>query len=99
MDPYGTLYVYNKSNHIGWDYVSGVVTGISIELNKGSLTGDNNFDFIIGGTFYNTVDIVVDSFFTRDKVSVQYSKFNITNGISFLTENEGWTIENITFRN
>ncbi|MFX1239761.1 MAG: DUF2341 domain-containing protein [Promethearchaeota archaeon] len=96
-DPFGTIYFFNSTTHLGWDYAQGTWTGIILNLNRASLTNDNNFEFLISGTFDNTIDIVADAYFIRDKINVQYSKFNISNQISLLTEGEGWVISNITF--
>ncbi len=96
-DPYGNFYMYHKDNHTGWDYSQGTWTGISLFLDKESPTGDNNFDFIIGGSYNNPVDIIAESYFIRDTENVEYPKFNQTDSISIPTEVEGWAIESITF--
>jgi hypothetical protein len=96
-DPYGGFYFYNFTNHLGYDYAQGTWTGITVNLNRGSQTNDNKFNFIIGGTFDGTVDIVVDAYCLRNSLSVQYSKFNVSDSISLLSESEGWAISNITF--
>ncbi|MFW9783800.1 MAG: DUF2341 domain-containing protein, partial [Candidatus Heimdallarchaeota archaeon] len=96
-DPYGGFYVFNFTNHLGWDYAQGTWKGITLALNKGSLTNDNIFDFVINGTFNGFVDLVVDAYCIRDSISVQYSKFNVSDSISFLSKSEGWIISNITF--
>jgi hypothetical protein len=97
-DPYGEFsYVFTNSTHGGWDYTQGTWTGITIDLNKASRHNDNNFGFIIGGTFDGSVDIIADAYFIRDSLSVQYSKFNISSDISLLTEVGGWAINNVTF--
>ncbi|MFX1379877.1 MAG: DUF2341 domain-containing protein [Promethearchaeota archaeon] len=96
-DPYGTfVYTFNYNNS-GWDYTQGTWTGITLNLNQASRTNDNNFEFIIRGTFENTVDIIADAYFIRDLINVQYSKFNVSSEISLLSEVEGWIISNITF--
>ncbi|MHA1913418.1 MAG: DUF2341 domain-containing protein [Promethearchaeota archaeon] len=97
-DPYGEFYyVFTNSTHTGWDYTQGTWTGITLDLNRASRNNDNNFGFIIGGTFDGTVDIVANAYFIRDSLNVQYSKYNISKEISLLTETEGWTISNVTF--
>ncbi|MFX1279204.1 MAG: DUF2341 domain-containing protein [Promethearchaeota archaeon] len=97
-DPYGGFYyVFDNDTHSGWNYAQGTWTGISLQLNYASPTHNNNFEFIIGGTFDNTVDIIVDAFFIRDSINVQYSKFNVSNELSLLSKMEGWAINNITF--
>jgi hypothetical protein len=97
-DPYGEFsYVFTNSTHGGWDYTQGTWTGITIDLNRASRYNDNNFGFIIGGTFDGSVDIIADAYFIRDSLSIQYSKFNISTEISLLTEVGGWAINNVTF--
>ncbi|MFX0005701.1 MAG: DUF2341 domain-containing protein, partial [Candidatus Hermodarchaeota archaeon] len=96
-DPYGYIYFFDNSTHLGWDYAQGTWTGIVLNLNRASRTNDNKFEFLISGTFDNTIDIIADAYFIRDKINVQYSKFNISNEISLLTKGEGWVISNITF--
>jgi len=97
LDPYGSFHIFNTTNHAGWDFPLGQWTGITLNLDKRSPLNNNNFKFTIGGTFDNTVDIIADSLLIRDSINIQYSKFNVTNEISVLTENEGWAIKNITF--
>ena len=97
VNDYGILEVFNISNHNGHDYALGTWTGIEINIDKSSPTGDNSFEFTIGGTFDGTIDIIADALFIRDKINVQYSRFNITETISLLTAAEGWAIRNITF--
>ncbi|MHA2185904.1 MAG: hypothetical protein ACXAAI_12995, partial [Promethearchaeota archaeon] len=97
LDPFGVNRVFNTSNHAGWDYNLGVWTGITINIDKGSPTNDNIFDFYISGTFDNTIDAIVDASFIRNKISAQYRKYNVSNSILFLSESEGWAISNITF--
>ncbi|MFX1551679.1 MAG: hypothetical protein ACFFB9_15120, partial [Promethearchaeota archaeon] len=96
-DPYGTFAYYFDYNHSGWDYTQGTWTGITLNLNRASRTNDNNFEFIISGTFDNTVDIIADAYFIRDAINVQYSQFNISSEISLLAKVEGWIISNVTF--
>ncbi len=97
MSDYGILKVINTSNHNGHNYALGSWTGIELNINKRSPTGDNNFEFTIGGTFDGTIDIIADALFIRDKINVQYRRFNITEAMSLLTEAEGWAIKNVTF--
>ncbi|MFW9877445.1 MAG: hypothetical protein ACFFG0_30535, partial [Candidatus Thorarchaeota archaeon] len=97
VNDYGIFKIFNSSNHNGHDYNLGTWRGLEIELDKSSPTGDNNFEFTIGGTFDNTVDIIADASFTRDKIKIQYNRFNVTNAISLLATREGWAIKNITF--
>ena len=97
LNDYGIFKIFNTSNHDGHDYALGTWTGLELNINKRSPTGDNNFEFTIGGTFDGAIDIIADSFFIRDKINIQYTRFNITESISLLTEVEGWAIKNITF--
>ena len=97
MSDYGILKVINTINHSGHNYALGTWTGIELNIDKRSPTGDNNFEFTIGGTFDGTIDIIADALFIRDKINVQYRRFNIIEAISLLTEAEGWAIKNITF--
>jgi len=97
-DPYNKSYTFNSSNHSGWDYDLGTWTGITLFLNKESPTNDNSFKFTFGGSFDDTIDIIANSYFIRDSINIQYSKFNITDEISIFTEREGWAIKNITFQ-
>ncbi|MFX1426790.1 MAG: DUF2341 domain-containing protein, partial [Promethearchaeota archaeon] len=96
-DPYGAFSYIFDNNTSGWDYTQGTWTGITLLLNYASPTNNNNFEFLIGGSFINTVDIVVDAYFIRDSLNVQYSKFNVSNEISLIAEVEGWAINNVTF--
>ncbi len=96
-DPYGGFHMFHKDNYTGWDYDQGTWEGIYFSLDKKSLTSDNTFDFIIGGSFDNPVDIIAEAYFLRDIIKIQYSKFNITDSLSLLTEIEGWVIKNISF--
>lgn len=96
-DPYSNLYVYHKDNHSGWDFSQGSWTGISLILDKKSPTDDNNFDFIIGGSYDNPVDITAEAYFIRETETLEITKFNQTDSISILTEVEGWVIKNVIF--
>ncbi|MCK4284663.1 MAG: DUF2341 domain-containing protein [Candidatus Lokiarchaeota archaeon] len=97
VSDYGIFKVFNTSNHNGHNYALNTWTGIEFNLNKNSPTGDNNFEFVIGGTFAGTIDIIADASFIRDKINIQYERFNITDAISLLEAAEGWAIKNITF--
>jgi len=94
---FGIFNIFNKSNHNGWNYEQSKWTGITLDINKESSTGDNNFEFTIGGSFDGSVDIIADTYFIRDTINIQYSKFNTSEEISILTGEEGWAIKNITF--
>ncbi len=97
MSDYGILKVINTINHSGHNYALGTWTGIELNIDKRSPTSDNKFEFTIGGTFDGTIDIIADALFIRDKINVQYRRFNITEAMSLLTEAEGWAIKNVTF--
>jgi len=97
LDPFGTNRIFNISNHLGSDYNLGLWTGITINLNKGSPTNDNNFEFFISGTFDGAIDVITDASFIRNGINAQYVKFNISHTISLLSESEGWAIKNVTF--
>ncbi|MHA2393806.1 MAG: LamG-like jellyroll fold domain-containing protein [Promethearchaeota archaeon] len=97
LDPYGVNRIFNISNHVGYDYNLGVWTGITLDIDKESPTSDNNFEFIINGTFDNTIDVIADASFVRNHLSLQYMKFNVSDTISLLSESQGWVIKNITF--
>ena len=97
VDPYDSFHMFHYSNHSGYNYITGTWKGLEIKLDKSSPTKDNNFEFIIGGSFDGTVDVIADVSFIRDKINNQYSRFNITNIISILSAAEGWAIKNITF--
>ncbi|MHA2393803.1 MAG: DUF2341 domain-containing protein [Promethearchaeota archaeon] len=97
LDPYGVNRIFNISNHVGWDYNLGVWTGICLDIDKESPSNDNFFEFMINGTFDNTIDVVADASFVRNDLNLQYMKFNVSESITFLTESEGWAIKNVTF--
>ncbi|MFX1376531.1 MAG: DUF2341 domain-containing protein [Promethearchaeota archaeon] len=96
-DPYGGFHMFHRNNHSGWDFDQGTWEGIYISLDIASPSNNNIFNFSIGGSFNNPVDIIAEAFFVRNTIHLQYSKFNITNSLSILTEIEGWAIKNITF--
>jgi len=96
-DPYSRYYMFHASNHSGKDYALNKWTGIVINLNRNSPTVNNNFEFVIGGSFSGTVDIIADAYFIRDKIEVKYVKFNATDTISIVSEAQGWAIEDIRF--
>ncbi|MFX1324090.1 MAG: DUF2341 domain-containing protein [Promethearchaeota archaeon] len=97
LDPFGVNKTFNISNHAGYDYNLGVWTGLNLVINKESPTHDNNFEFIISGTFDNTIDVIADASFIRNDLNSQYFKYNVSDTISLLSESEGWAIKNITF--
>ena len=97
VDPYGSFNMFHYGNHSGHNHGLGTWTGIMLNLDKSSPTNNNSFEFIIGGSFDGTIDIIADATFIRDKINVQYSRFNITESIPLLTAVEGWAIKNITF--
>ncbi|MFX0081313.1 MAG: LamG-like jellyroll fold domain-containing protein [Candidatus Hodarchaeota archaeon] len=100
-DDYGGKHIFNTSNSNYYYYDSIANNGswynLEIALNKGSLIGNNNFTFKIDGTFTESIDIIVDAYFIRDTINIQFSEFNITDTISVLTEVEGWAIKRISF--
>ncbi|MBY8985798.1 MAG: DUF2341 domain-containing protein [Candidatus Lokiarchaeota archaeon] len=96
-DPYGNFYMYHKDNHSGWDFIQGSWTGISLLLDMMSPTDDNNFDFIIGGSYNDPIDIIAEVYFIRNTEDVELTKFNQTDSISIQTEIEGWVIKNVVF--
>ncbi len=104
LGPYGEFLKVSKKNatDVGSSYdfsvgKEGWWIGIPFELNKESPFSNNTFNFIIGGTFDSTVDIVAEASFVRDKVNVEYKKFNITTDtIALLSDGNGWVITNIT---
>ncbi|MFX0036940.1 MAG: hypothetical protein ACFE9I_15020, partial [Candidatus Hermodarchaeota archaeon] len=97
VDPYGSFKMFHYNNHSGHNYTLGTWTGLKLNLEKTSPTSDNNFEFTIGGSFDGNIDINADVSFIREKINVQYSRFNITEMLSLLTAVEGWAIKNITF--
>ncbi|MFX1420468.1 MAG: hypothetical protein ACFE9N_16305, partial [Promethearchaeota archaeon] len=78
------------ANNGSWSY-------LEVSLNKGEVTSGDTFNFTFDGTFVGDIDIIATSYYIRDKINVQYSKFNITDTLSILTMPEGWAIQNITF--
>jgi len=97
VDPYGINRIFNTSNHAGWDYNLGIWTGITIDLNKRSPTGDNSFEFIINGTFDGTIDVITEASFIRNNINVQYYQYNVSDSISILSASEGWAMKNVSF--
>ncbi|MFX1428260.1 MAG: DUF2341 domain-containing protein, partial [Promethearchaeota archaeon] len=97
QDPYGTNSIFNTSNHLGWDYNLGIWTGITIDLDKTSPTNDNNFEFVISGTFNGTIDVIAEASFIRNNFNVQYYQYNVSESISILSASEGWAMKNVTF--
>jgi hypothetical protein len=97
IDPYGQFYMFHASNHTGENYLLGEWIGISINLNKNSPTLNNNFEFVVGGSFSGTIDVIADIYFIRDKIEAKYVKVNITDTINILSEADGWAIKEIRF--
>ena len=102
LGPYGEFLKIAKSNYsdvgsiYNWD--ENWWTGITFDLNKNSPTNDNTFNFVIGGSFDGTVDIVAEALFIRDSINAEYTKFNVsTDTFSILSDKNGWVINNITF--
>ncbi|MFX0031026.1 MAG: hypothetical protein ACFE8B_17560, partial [Candidatus Hermodarchaeota archaeon] len=97
IDPYGINKIFNTSNHAGWDYNLGIWTGITIDLNKRSPTGDNSFEFIINGTFEGTIDVIAEASFIRNNINLQCYQYNVSDSISILSASEGWAMKNVSF--
>ncbi len=101
VDPNNEFWMWHETNAtvLGsqYNYLQGWWKGITLDLDTCSPTGDNLFNFTIGGSFDSTVDIVAYSWFLRDKVNVEYSQFNVTDDISIISDENGWVIKNITF--
>ncbi|MFX1501785.1 MAG: hypothetical protein ACFFDH_12550, partial [Promethearchaeota archaeon] len=100
-DPYGIKYIWNKDNVSNYYFYSadssnGTWFDLNINLNKESPTQDNNFEFIINGSFIGSVDIVAKAYFLRDFVKIKYSKYNLTNNLTIQANYEGWSIKKIT---
>jgi len=100
-DDFGVKYIFNSSNSDYYYYsptaINGTWNNLEIIFNKGSKLDNNAFNFKIEGTLSSPIDIVADIYFIRDVIQIQYSKFNISDSISVLTNQEGWVIKNITF--
>ncbi|MFX0018900.1 MAG: hypothetical protein ACFFAF_09240, partial [Candidatus Hermodarchaeota archaeon] len=100
-DDDGIKYIFNSSNSNYYYFsqwaTNGSWTNLEIYLNKPNIKEGATFNFIIDGTFVANIDVIAKAYFTRDSIDVQYSRFNVTNSISILTEVEGWSIKNITF--
>lgn len=80
------------------DATNGTWIDLLIPLNKESPTNNNTFSFRIEGSFTSaTVDVVAEANFLRDKINVEYSKFNVTDTIGIPSDGNGWAIKNITF--
>jgi len=101
-DPYGVKHTWDRFNISNYYYVSpadpnGRWINLTIDLNKESRLKDYNYNFLIEGAFTGTIEAVAEAYFIRDSINVQYSKFNITDELSILTEVEGYAMKNITF--
>ncbi|MFW9902105.1 MAG: DUF2341 domain-containing protein, partial [Candidatus Thorarchaeota archaeon] len=100
-DDYGVKHIFNSGNseyyYSGQWGTNGRWSNLEVIMNNNSLMGDNTFNFLIEGTFVGEIDIVYEAYFIRDKISIQFSKFNITDTINIFTEIEGWAIQSITF--
>ncbi len=102
-DPYGSKKTWDKNHGSNYYYHSPTATNgtwkdLIVNLNNlGSPTNDNNFKFKIEGNFTGTVDITAEAKFIRDKITVEYRQFNVTDSISIPSDGNGWAINNITF--
>ncbi|MHA2197337.1 MAG: DUF2341 domain-containing protein [Promethearchaeota archaeon] len=100
-DDYGKKYIFNSSDSSYYYYNSTAPNGrwidLELNLNQRSVSENNTFNFIFDGTFVGNIDVVSNVYLIRDKINVQYSKFNITDDISIFAAPEGWAIKNIAF--
>jgi hypothetical protein len=96
-DPYGLSVTFNTTNHTGWNYLQGEWRGLMLDLDYVSPFNDNSFDFVLSGTFDGPIDVIANAKFGRNLIEVNYTKFNVTDSISILSEDEGWAIKKITF--
>jgi hypothetical protein len=90
-DSIGNYYFYSDSAD------NGTWTDLIVDLNKASPTLLNSFNFTIEGSFIGPVDIVATAYFLRNKISTEYSLFNISDYIIIPSDGNGWVIKNITF--
>ena len=102
-DPFGGKITWNGLVDTGNYYfksaaaTNGSWTDLVVPLNnRESLTKDNKFTFTIYGNFSDSVDVVAESIFIRDKISVEYLLHNITDTLSFYSYGDGWSIQNMT---
>jgi hypothetical protein len=101
-DPYSVLHTWDRFDVSNYDYVSptdpnGRWIDLTIDLNQESRPKDYSYNFLIEGAFTGTIEVVAEAYFTRERINVEYSRFNITNELSILTETEGYAIKNIDF--
>jgi hypothetical protein len=103
-DPYGVKYTWSDGDSDPNDDLdanlvggTGNWTNLIIELTKPSPNLDNNFDFVLNGTYDGSVNVIAKAYFERDHVNVLYSKFNQTDDISITSDGRGWAIQNVTF--
>ena len=98
---YNTQYTWTDDNGTYYyhplDPGNGSWSNLVIDMNKRSISGYNTFNFRIEGTFTGTIDVSADATFTRDKINVQYRKYNVTNSIDIIPDGNGWAMQNITF--
>ncbi len=101
IDPNNNFWMWHKTNatDLGseYNYPQGWWKGITLDLDISSSTGDNIFNFTIGGSFDGSVDIIADTYLFRDKINLKYYQFNVTDEINILSCVNGWIIKNITF--
>ena len=101
-DPYSVMHTWDRLDVSNYYYVSptdpnGRWINLTIDLNQESRPKDYNYNFLIEGAFTGTIEVVAEAYFTRERINVEYSKFNITNELSILTEVEGYAMKNIEF--
>ena len=101
-DPYSVMHTWDRFDVSNYYFGSptdpnGRWINLTIDLNKETRSKDYNYDFLIEGAFTGTIEVVAEAYFTRERINVQYSKFNITDELSILAEAEGYAMKNITF--
>ena len=99
-DDYGVKHHFNSSwvhyYHSKWA-TNGSWSNLEVTLNKKAISGGDSFNFTIDGTYVGDVNVIATAYFMREKINVQYLKYNVTESLTILTEPEGWAIQNITF--
>ncbi|MFW9951506.1 MAG: hypothetical protein ACFFKA_15425, partial [Candidatus Thorarchaeota archaeon] len=100
-DPNGIVHSWDDNDgnfyYASGDPGNGSWSNLEIEVNRKSENVNNNFDFIIEGTFTGTFQVIADAIFSRDNLKVNYYQFNVSNFIKVPYVLTGWAIKNITF--
>ena len=101
-DPYGTKWIWNNTSINNYEYYSADATNgtwrnLIIEPPIDFFNSSNSFGFFIEGNFVGTVDVSAIATFTRNKIQVEYIKFNVSDSISILSDDNGWAMQNVTF--